>query len=212
MKSEYSVKLSTVVRDLELEVICKAENFDAVMINTADVNRPGLQLAGFYDYFDPKRFQVIGKAETAYLMRLEKEARHASLKKLMSRGIYALVVCHGMYPPEEAVELAGRYGVTLLRTGADTSEFVARLIGSLRFYLAPRETRHGVLVEVHGEGLLIMGESGIGKSETALELIKRGHRLIADDAVEIKRTSSTSLVGRDTPSISVYSVSMPRRS
>jgi len=195
VKNDYAVKLKTVAEELELEVINRAPDYDAALIHTAEVNRPGLQLAGFYDYFDPTRIQIIGKAESSYLNGLSAQARCRSLEAFLSRGILALVICHGMRPTAEAVALSERYGVNLLRTDMDTSEFMARLILSLSNHLAPRETRHGVLVEVHGEGMLIMGESGIGKSETALELVKRGHRLIADDAVEIRRNSRDRLVG-----------------
>ena len=195
MKNDYTVKLKTIVQELELEIINSSSDYDSALIHTADVNRPGLQLAGFYDYFDPMRMQVIGKVETTYLLGLSEDARRASLESLLSRNISALIVCHGVEPLPECVEIAKKHDVNLLRTGTDTSEFMAQLIGSLRTHLAPRVTRHGVLVEVHGEGLLIVGESGIGKSETALELVKRGHRLIADDAVEIRRLSRTKLVG-----------------
>ena len=165
------------------------------MVSSSDVNRPGLQLAGFYDYFDPSRIHIIGVVETTYLNTLADDERYLRLRELLSRGICALVICHGCEVLPECLELAREFDICLLKTPIDTAEVMTQLISTLSNYLAPRVTRHGVLVEVHGEGLLILGESGVGKSETALELIKRGHRLIADDAVEIKRASHRTLVG-----------------
>jgi HPr kinase/phosphorylase len=159
------------------------------------VNRPALQLAGFYDYFDPKRIQAIGRVETTYLESLPPEKRLRSLEAFMKFDISALIVCHDMQPLPECIEMAEKYDRNLLVTEEDTSTFMADLISYLRRMLAPRITCHGVLVEVYGEGLLITGDSGIGKSETALELIKRGHRLIADDAVEIRRISKSAITG-----------------
>lgn len=200
---EYSVPLKTVVEELGLEVVLAAPDYNSTLIATPDVNRPGLQLAGFYDYFDARRIQIIGIVETTYLLQQGGEARRHSLDTLMSSGIKAIVICHGVEIFPECLEIAKARGITLLATDEDTSEFLAQLIGVLKSHLARRITIHGVLVEVHGEGMLLMGESGVGKSETALELIKRGHRLIADDAVEIKRMSRTALVG-EAPEIIRY--------
>ena len=193
--SEYSIALSSIVKDLGLSVLHASRDFDNARISTADVNRPALQLAGFYDYFDPKRLQLIGRVETRYLEQLAPEERRRALERFMRFDISALITCHGVNLLPELVELSERYDRTLLTTQEDTSTFMADLISLLRSALAPRLTMHGVLVEVSGEGLLITGDSGVGKSETALELIKRGHRLIADDAVEVRRINRTTLIG-----------------
>ena len=193
--SEYSIALSSIVKDLGLSVLHASRDFDTARISTADVNRPALQLAGFYDYFDPKRLQLIGRVETRYLEQLAPEERRRALERFMRFDLSALITCHGVELLPELVELSERYDRTLLTTQEDTSTFMADLISLLRSALAPRLTMHGVLVEVSGEGLLITGDSGVGKSETALELIKRGHRLIADDAVEVRRINRTTLIG-----------------
>ena len=193
--SEYSIALSSIVKDLGLSVLHASRDFDTARISTADVNRPALQLAGLCDYFDPKRLQLIGRVETRYLEQLAPEERRRALERFMRFDISALITCHGVDLLPELVELSERYDRTLLTTQEDTSTFMADLISLLRSALAPRLTMHGVLVEVSGEGLLITGDSGVGKSETALELIKRGHRLIADDAVEVRRINRTTLIG-----------------
>ena len=203
-KIKYTVPLKTIVMEHELRLVNKASTFDEDMITTTDINRPGLQLSGFYDYFDNDRIQIIGKVETAYLKGLEPEKRVETISRFMSMRPSAIIVCHGVSPMQELKACAKKHDVNVFATDIDTSEFSAQLIGTLRTCLAPRETRHGVLVEVHGEGVLITGDSGIGKSETALELIKRGHRLIADDAVEIKRISRTMLTGQAPKVIQYY--------
>jgi HPr kinase/phosphorylase len=154
-----------------------------------------MQLTGFYDYFDARRMQIIGRVETTYLETLSLEDREKAFEKFMEYPIAGLVICHECAPFEECIEAAKKYDRNVFITEQDTSEFMALLIAKLHRHLAPRITRHGVLVEVYGEGVLITGESGMGKSETALELVKRGHRLIADDAVEIKIVGRDSLVG-----------------
>ncbi|MGE4353912.1 MAG: HPr(Ser) kinase/phosphatase [Oscillospiraceae bacterium] len=204
MKEKYSVKLTTIVKDLELEIIHSAADYEEALLYTADVNRPGLQLTGFYDYFDPMRIQVIGRVETTYLNGFRSDDRCMRFEKLMERHPSAVVICHRSEIYKECVAAAKKYDVNLLKTDRDTSEFMALAIETLRQYLAPRETWHGVLVEVHGEGVLITGESGVGKSEAALELVKRGHRLIADDAVEIKCTGRDKLVGMAPAMIRYY--------
>lgn len=195
VREEYSVSLKSIVEEQGLTVLHAAKDFDSARVYTADVNRPALQLAGFYDYFDPKRLQLIGRVESTYLQTLGDQARLAALEQFMRFDIAALILCHDTQPLRECVELAEKYDRNLLATKEDTSTFMADLISMLRNAMAPRVTLHGVLVEIYGEGLLIMGDSGVGKSETALELIKRGHRLIADDAVEVKRISRDTLVG-----------------
>ena len=149
-----------------------------------------MQLTGFYNYFDPKRLQIMGGVESTYLDTLTSEERRAAFERFMQYDIAGLVICHSVPAFPECIEMAEKYDRNVFITHEDTSEFQADVITSCEKHLAPRLTpTHGVLVEVYGEGLLLIGDSGIGKSETALELIKRGHRLIADDAVEVKRTS-----------------------
>lgn len=192
----YTVKLSELMEELNnTESVYKSSDYEKAIVKTNDINRPALQLTGFYDYFDSDRIQVLGTVETTYLQEFSPEERREKFDTLMSRKIPALVVCHGMEVFDECLEMAKKYDVSLLKSNVDTSHFMAAIIALLNVRLAPRITRHGVLVEVYGEGLLLLGESGVGKSETAIELVKRGHRLIADDAVEIKRVSDTSLVG-----------------
>ncbi len=195
MESLYSVKLSQLVEDYHLEVIRKGKGYDKYEIRTEDVNRPGLQLIGFFDYFDPLRLQVLGKVESTFLEGFSSAERRKSFEQLLAQEIPALIITRGMTPFPECMEMAEKYDRTILSSQETTSAFMGGLISGLRNYLSPRITRHGVLVEIYGEGVLIYGESGVGKSETAIELIKRGHRLIADDAVEIKRMGVQRLVG-----------------
>ena len=197
MSGNYSVRLAEVVDQYdELFVAHASSDYDTRLIHTADLNRPGLQLMGYFDYFDPTRIQILGKAEVTLMTGKSVQSRLSSFGELLGRGCPAVIVAHEQEVLPELLAAAERFDVTVLRTDVDTSEFSAQLIGTLRRSLAVRETVHGVLVEVAGEGMLITGDSGVGKSETALELIKRGHRLIADDAVEILRTSRLTLEGR----------------
>lgn len=195
MESRYHVLLGRIIQELNLEVLYAPENYENIQIQTEDVNRPGLQLAGFFDYFVPQRIQLIGLVETTYLTNLTSEERRASFEKLFTHDIPAMIIAHGLEPFPECLEMAQKYGRVILRTPENTTNIMSSLISFLRSALCPRITRHGVLVEVYGEGLLILGESGVGKSETAIELVKRGHRLIADDAVEIRRVTRRKLVG-----------------
>ena len=195
MASKYSVSLKTIVEEHELKPLHLSKNFETMKVTTADLNRPAMQLTGFYNYFDPKRIQIMGRVESTYLDTLSDAQRRETFERFMQYDITALVLCHGVKPFPECLEMAEKYDRNLFITAEDTSMLQADLISSLKKYLAPRITTHGVLVEIYGEGVLLMGDSGIGKSETALELIKRGHRLIADDAVEIKRISRTQLIG-----------------
>ena len=204
MRSKYKVKLKTIVQEHKLNILHSSKDYDTAVLTTADVNRPAMQLAGFYNYFDPHRLQIIGRVESTYLDTLTDQERRDALERFMQYDIAALVICHGMQPFPECLELAEKYDRNLFITDEDTSDFQADVIGTLHSYLAPRITTHGVLVEVYGEGVLLIGDSGIGKSETALELIKRGHRLIADDAVDIKRVSAKSLVGESPELIRHY--------
>jgi HPr kinase/phosphorylase len=189
----FTVKLSKIIEEFKLEEVYTS-NRD-VLVETVDVNRPGLQIAGFFDYFDSKRIQIFGMVEKTYLEEFSPEERCTKIGEFFKRGIPALIITREMDIFPEILEMAKKYGINILRTQMSTSGFMSALIAYLNVELAPRITRHGVLVEVYGEGVLILGESGVGKSETAVELMKRGHRLVADDAVEIKRVSSKALVG-----------------
>lgn len=195
MESRYYVSLDKFIQELNLEVIYAPEGYENIRISTEDVNRPGLQLAGFFDYFVPQRIQMIGLVETTYLTNLSSQERRTSFEKLFSYDIPALIIAHGLEAFPECLEMAQKYGRVILRTSESTTYIMSAVITFLRHMLCPRITRHGVLVEVYGEGLLLLGESGVGKSETAVELVKRGHRLIADDAVEIRRYSRRKLIG-----------------
>ena len=203
MRSKYTVLLKTIAEEHGLQILHAAKDYETKKIVTYDVNRPAMQLAGFYNYFDPARIQIIGRVESTYLDTLSDAERLAAFERFMQFDIAALVICHGVQPFPECMEMAEKYDRTVFITPEDTSEFQAGVISSLRRHLAPRTTVHGVLVEIYGEGVLLTGDSGIGKSETALELIKRGHRLIADDAVEIKKVGRDRLVG-DAPEMIRY--------
>lgn len=191
---EYSVSLKKLIEEFKLEVLYLPEG-KKLKITEHGVNRPGLALAGFYEFFNHKRIQLIGKAEHTYLGSLTPEERYARLDQLASHMPPLFILSSNLPAFDELLDTAKKYGVPVARTQELTSEFQAALIASLNIHLAPRITRHGVLIEVYGEGILILGESGVGKSETAIELVKRGHRLIADDAVELKRVSAKTIVG-----------------
>ena len=183
-------KLKDFVQLSELEILHAGNDFDTVSLTVMDVNRPGLQILGFYNYFDPRRLQVIGKAEITYLNGLSSEQRRKCFDDLFSYDIPALVLGRSMDCPEECLESAKQYGRTVLRTKETTANFTSHTIEHLNRVLAPCVTRHGVLLDIYGEGVMITGDSGVGKSEAAIELIMRGHRLVADDAVEIRRISN----------------------
>jgi len=195
MRQKYSMKLSRIVDTHELNVVYKSTDFDDVEIWSYNIARPSLQFVGFFDYFNIDRIQLMGKSEEAYLRTLDEARREEVINKFFSYKVPALVVCHRVVPDMLIVEAARKYDVTLLTTDVETSDFVAQLTNTLRTHMAERVTEHGVLVQVHGEGLLIRGDSGIGKSEVALELVKRGHRLVADDAVELRRMGRARLTG-----------------
>lgn len=190
-----SVKLSKIIKELSLEKLYYTDEHNDISIESSDINRPGLQLAGFFEYFGIDRIQIIGKVEMTYLTKLGPESRYKSLLALFSTGIPCVVLARGMEPFPEMLQVAKECNVPFLLTSEDTSRFSSNLIAYLNIELAPMETMHGELVEVYGEGVLILGESGVGKSEAALELVKRGHRLVADDLVEVRRVSSKTLVG-----------------
>ena len=191
MAGKFTVSLAEIIKEFNLETIYMPKDPGEILIDENDVTRPGLQLMGFYEYFNPERMQIIGKMEFAYLSTIDEETRTQRLDMLMSRHIPALIIARELPYFSEMLDLAQKYGIPLLRSKESTSNFIAGLIAFLNLNLAPRITRHGVLIEIYGEGVFITGESGVGKSETAIELVKRGHRLVADDAVEI-RTSAIS--------------------
>lgn len=196
MEEIYSVKLSKVISEFSLEVLYLPDLPENINITCTRINRPGLQIVGFYDYYEQARMQIIGKAESTYISKLSKKERKEKLDAFFHTQPSGVIYTSSLTIDDDVIALAEKYNVPLMRTQKSTSEFMAALIAYLNIQLGPRITRHGVLVEVYGEGILLLGDSGIGKSETAIELLKRGHRLIADDAVEIKRVSATSLVGR----------------
>ena len=195
MRTNFTVSLAKIISEFSLETLNMPANPEKIQISTTEVNRPGLHMAGYFEFFDEKRIQIIGKSEESFLLRFTPEKAEKRLKEFFSHKPVAVVICRNMQVDEMYAKTAAEYGVPLLRTAETTSDFTSALIAFLNLNLAPRVTRHGVLVEVYGEGILLLGESGVGKSETAIELIKRGHRLIADDAVEIRRVSNKSLVG-----------------
>ena len=195
MAGKFTVSLGKIIDEFHLETIYMPKDPAEILIDENDVTRPGLQLMGFYEYFNPERMQIIGKMEFAYLSTIDEETRTQRLDALMSRHIPALIIARELPYFSEMLDLAKKYEVPLLRSKESTSNFISGLIAFLNLNLAPRITRHGVLIEIYGEGVFITGESGVGKSETAIELVKCGHRLVADDAVEIRKVSNISLVG-----------------
>lgn len=201
MSNSYSVSLENVIKNNNMETVYLPRPADEIMITTAEVNRPGIVMTGYTDYFDPLRIQILGWTEFGFLINMSQEDRLKALSYWLSLRPAAAVVTRGLEIPDYFVEACKKYEVPLFKTQEETSPFLAALIAYLNKELAPRITRHGVLVEVYGEGVLITGDSGVGKSEAAIELIKRGHRLIADDAVEIRKISDNSLLGNSPSNI-----------
>ena len=189
------VKLSKVIQKMNLVNLTPQIDVSGIWLNLPDVNRPALQLTGFYDQFDNDRLQIIGNVENAYLASLSEQERYERYMQLLSSNIPCIIFCRSIKPEPKIIELAVKYQIPLLMTDQATSSFTAEVIRWLNVQLAPCISIHGVLVDVYGVGVLITGESGIGKSEAALELIKRGHRLVSDDVVEIRRVSDDTLVG-----------------
>ena len=204
MTEKYFVKLSELIEKLGLTEISLNDEQRQRKIYRREVNRPGLFLAGFHENFDPERIQILGKTEYDYLESLSEQARNDSIRALMEQKPICVILCHGKEPRSITKECATENDVPLLMSNKDTSYFMSALISMLNVALAERITRHGVLVEVYGEGVLLLGDSGVGKSETAIDLVKRGHRLIADDAVEIKKVSDITLVGSAPETIRHY--------
>ena len=195
MINMYSVALTALVEEFSLEVAFKSTDYDKIRLTVEDVARPGLQLAGYFDHFEPMRLQVMGNAEASFMQKLKPDERAITYDRLLSYKFPALLIARNIPVDPLCLEMAAKHNVTVLRCKEATSTIVSAIIAYLKAALAPRITRHGVLVEVFGVGLLLMGESGLGKSEAAVELLKRGHRLVADDAVEIRKVTSGQLVG-----------------
>ena len=195
MIDTYSVPLKDLVKRFDLKIEYAATDYDSIRLTVPDLSRPGLQLAGYFDHFEPMRLQVMGNVEISYLGKLSPEERTITFDRLFSYRFPALILSRDSIPFPECMAMARKHNVTLLRSKEATSNIISDVISYLSSAMAPRITRHGVLMDVLGEGILLTGESGIGKSEAAMELIKRGHRLVADDAVEIRKISASTLVG-----------------
>jgi len=207
MKTLERVKLTKVIEKMQLVNRIPQVTAQGIWLHQPEVNRPALQLAGFYDHFDNDRIQIIGYVEQAYLLSLSKEVRIERYTQLLSSNIPCIVFCRDLEPEEELLEIAIKYAIPILKSKKSTSSFMAEVIRWLKVQLAPCIVIHGVLVDVYGEGVLITGESGIGKSEAALELIKRGHRLVTDDAVEIRKVSDDTLIGT-APGVTKYFIEL----
>ena len=201
MAAEYFVTLEKIIEFHKLEVVYLPKNAGEIKIKTSEINRPGIVLTGYTDYFDPLRIQILGWTELGFMLNMSDDERNKALGCWLGLKPAAAVITRGLEIPEYFIDACREYEVPLLKTDEDTSPFLAAMIENLNKELAPRITRHGVLVEVYGEGVLITGESGAGKSEAAIELIKRGHRLIADDAVEIRKISDNTLMGNSPSNI-----------
>ena len=193
--SQPTVTLAAVIKQHKLTVNYLPDEPEKILIKRKDITRPGLPLSGFYDKFEPDRIQIAGLTEDAYIESLDIETRKLRLDEYFSKKPSCVICSHGTPVRENALEAAKKYGVPLLSTDESTSSLTSALISYLNVQLAPMITRHGVLLEIYGEGVLIVGDSGVGKSETAIELIKRGHRLVADDAVELRKVSAITIVG-----------------
>lgn len=193
--------MAKIIKEFSLEQVYMPADPENILVFSAEVNRPGVELTGYLEYYDNTRLLVCGRTEMSFMAQHEPDSCAAALKSLMSKGAPGLILCRGLEPSEQMLEAARVCSMPILRTPDQTSGFISALVAFLSVELAPRITRHGVLVEVYGEGILLTGDSGVGKSETAIELVKRGHRLIADDAVEIRKVSSKTLVGSAPPNI-----------
>ncbi len=193
------VKLKEIIDVFDLEIINDSkeirEKIEKTFLKVADINRLSLQLTGYFDFFDKERLQLIGMFEHSYIVKMTSEKRYEIFDEAFSYQLPGLILCRGLEEFSEVTEMANKHVIPLLRTGRATTEFKGELIRELREHFAQTSTQHGVLIDIYGEGVLIIGESGIGKSETALELIKRGHRMVADDAVQIKKISPNYLEG-----------------
>jgi HPr kinase/phosphorylase len=201
MAVEYTVSLKKIIDELSLKSVYMPSDPKDIMISSIDISRPGLQLIGFFDFFDKSRILVFGNTEFSYLARFGAEQQQHVVDSIFKFGPPAVILCRDYQPTDVMLQSASDHNIPILQTADSTSALTASLVTFLNAELAPRITRHGVLVEVHGEGCLLIGDSGVGKSETAIELIKRGHRLIADDAVEIRKTNNKTLIGQSPQNI-----------
>jgi len=191
----YSVTIKQLQEKFELEIMTPSIDLSQKFATLPEISRPGLQVAGFFEFFEPERIQIIGKLEYAYMLKMDSVHRIQNLKKLFSGKSPCFIVSRELEILPEMLKFALEYDVPILRWHASTTEFISEVLPWLKLQFAPRLTMHGVLVDIYGEGILIIGESSVGKSETAMELIRRGHRLVADDAVEIKKVSNQTLFG-----------------
>ena len=193
--TETGVLLSELVDELGLEIVFRSEDYEHIRLKVEDLARPGLQLGGFLEHFEPSRLQVMGNAEVSYLAGLSPEERLRGYERIFAYKFPAMIFARALPVDEQCMQVAQKYSVPVLRSKEPTGMLINSVLAYLKDALAPSLTRHGVLMEIYGEGLLLIGESGIGKSEAAVELLKRGHRLIADDAVDIRKISENTLVG-----------------
>lgn len=191
----HGIRLTEIVEKLDLKNLTPEVDMTEREVNVPDINRPALQLTGYFDHFDSDRVQIIGYVEYTYLQTLTEDQKANMYEKLLSHQIPCVIFCRGMEPEKDFLEKAVSHNIPIFSTTQQTSDFMAEIIRWMNVKLAPCISIHGVLVDVYGVGVLIMGESGIGKSEAALELIKRGHRLVTDDVVEIRKVSDETLVG-----------------
>ncbi len=201
------LKVTKIIEKMELKVLTPDIDVKDKTVTVPDINRPALQMAGFFDHFDSDRVQIIGRVEAAYMETLEKLTRKERYEQFLSYNVPCIIFCHNENPDEQMIQAARKYRIPLLQTNKTTSSFEAEIIRWMKVMLAPMISIHGVLVDVYGEGVLITGESGIGKSEAALELIKRGHRLVSDDVVEIRKVSDETLIG-SAPEITRYFIEL----
>lgn len=193
--SSHGVLLRSLTEHLQMEVLYRSTDFDTVYMTVEDLSRPGLQLAGYLEHFEPLRLQILGNAEISFLANLTPEERLKSYDRVFSFKFPAMIFARDLPVDDECLQMAKKHNVSVLRSKEPTGKVIMEVSSFLKTGLAPTITRHGVLMEIYGEGLLLIGESGIGKSEAAVELLKRGHRLIADDAVDIRKVSENTLVG-----------------
>lgn len=201
------LKVTKIIEKMELKILTPDIDIEDKIVTVPEINRPALQMAGFFDHFDSDRVQIIGRVEAAYMETLEKLTRKERYEQLLSYNIPCIIFCHDENPDEQMIQAARKYQIPLLQTDKTTSSLEAEIIRWMKVMLAPMISIHGVLVDVYGEGVLITGESGIGKSEAALELIKRGHRLVTDDVVEIRKVSDETLIGT-APEITRYFIEL----
>lgn len=195
MASNFSVSLTNIINELSLSIAFMPDNPDKIFITEKDVNRLGLELTGFFDFFNNTRLVIIGRTENSYLSELSSEKRYKILNGIFSYKPPAVIITRNIEPYPELIKAAKKNFIPVLKTSEITSNFIANIVEFLDIKLAPRITRHGVLVEVYGQGVFITGHSGVGKSETAIELVQRGHRLVADDAVQIRKLNDKRLKG-----------------